>query len=200
VRAEARDWTEELGSADTQVQAAALAALRAYLRGALAKGFARQLSDTDLDEVTQEAVVRVHNKKDTFNGQSKFTTWAAAIAVNVALGELRRRRHKHVSLEDAAASGRALIEPAAAPEALRHGELMRALSKGIDTSLTERQRVALQAKLSGMPMSEIARRERMTPGALYKLLYDGRKRLLGSLQAQGFSRSDLAAMDTGIEP
>lgn len=32
----------------------------------------------------------MHGKIETFHGQSRFTTWAATIAVNCALSELRR--------------------------------------------------------------------------------------------------------------
>ncbi len=194
---EQRDWLSELGSPDASTQNAALASLRDYLRRALAKGFGRQLADGDLDELAQEAIVRVHEKKDAFNGQSRFTTWAAAIAVNLALGELRRRRFKDVSLEQASASGRSLIEHEKAPDDLRKSQLIGALRNAIRGSLSERQQEALFAKLSGMPMAEIARRQNMTKGALYKLLHDARKRLRTHLEAQGIFSSDLESMTTG---
>ena len=187
---EQRDWLSELGSPDAAVQSTAVASLRGYLRNTLAKGFGRQLTDDDLEELTQEAIVRTHAKKDTFHGQSRFTTWAAAIAVNLALGELRRRRFHNVSLEDAAESGHGLITPTDANE-LEKNQLLGALNDAIEHSLSPRQRTALHAKLSGMPMAEIARRQQTTPGALYKLLHDARKRLRAHLEARGITARDL---------
>jgi RNA polymerase sigma-70 factor (ECF subfamily) len=192
-----RDWLGELDSSDLAIQSAALEELQDYLRRSLAKGFGRQLTDADLDELSQEAIVRVHDKRDTFKGKSRFTTWAAAIAVNLALGELRRKRFKNVSLDEAVSSGRELIEPAHAPEALSHGQLMATLHDGISESLSERQREALLAELAGMPMAEIARRQGTTRGALYKLLHDARKRLRAHLEAQGFDSTDLEPMNAG---
>ncbi len=192
-----RDWLAELGSSDPAVQSAALSSLRDFLRRTLAKGFGKELSDGHLEELAQEAIVRIHEKKATFKGQSKFTTWAAAIAVNLALGELRRRRFKNVSLEDAAASGSALIEPPRVSSEMQSNQLMEALRIGIAQRLSERQREALTAKLSGMPVAEIARRQNTNQGALYKLLHDARKRLREHLEAQGFDASDLGTLQQG---
>ena len=194
---EQRDWLAELASSDVAVESAALASLREFLRRTLAKGFGSQLPDADLEELAQEATVRVHQKKASFNGNSRFTTWAAAIAVNLALSTLRRQRFKNVSLDDAAASGLALIVPPRAPGALAKAQLMGALSEAIETKLSERQREALHAKLSGMPMVEIARRQNTSVGALYKLLHDARKRLRASLEARGFDSSDPTSISAG---
>lgn len=61
---------------------AALAELRVFLRGALARSFGRQFTDGDLDDLTQESLLRIHSRLDSFEQQSRLTTWATAIAVN----------------------------------------------------------------------------------------------------------------------
>jgi RNA polymerase sigma-70 factor (ECF subfamily) len=162
---------------------AALSALRAFLRGALARSFARQLSDGDLDDVTQESLLRIHSRLDSFQNQSRFSTWACAIAVNCALSELRRRRHQHLSLEETAAqASAALVQEAEHADAKRELELAR-LSQGIADALTDRQRQAILAKLGGLPLMEIARRLSTSQGAVYKLLHDARMRLKRYLEA-----------------
>ena len=164
-------WAESLRSEDQVTQARAAAELRDYLRRTLAKGFGRQLVDADLDDITQESLLKIHRKLDTFGGQSRFTTWAATIAVNYAVSELRRRRHQHVSLEDAAEQA---DWSADATTSEAEVELLR---RGINEALTERQRIAIEAALGGLPLSELARRQGVSQGAVYKLLHDARCRL-----------------------
>jgi len=172
-----------LDSTSEQERQVALGELRNFLRGALARSFARQFTDGDLDDLTQESLLRIHSRRDSFGHQSRFTTWATAIAVNCALSELRRRRHLHVSLEDAVArGGAALAADAEHASAERELELAR-LRRGISESLTERQREAVHAVLGELPLMEIARRLGTSQGAVYKLLHDARRRLKTYLEA-----------------
>ena len=53
--------------------------------------------DALAEETTQETLVRVMDKIDTFRGQSKITTWVYKIAVHIALSELRCHRWRDVS-------------------------------------------------------------------------------------------------------
>jgi RNA polymerase sigma factor (sigma-70 family) len=129
-----------------------------------------------------ESLLRIHQKLDTFQGQSRFTTWAATIAVNCALSELRRRRYQHVSLDDAAEQADWSTGDEHASEAQ-----IEALRRGIQEALTERQREAIEAALGGLPLMELARRQGVSQGAIYKLLHDARRRLKGYLEASGHS-------------
>ena len=90
-------------------QAAALADLRTYLlRAALftlrrARGhlglMARAEIEALAEDCAQEAVLAVVQSLDRFRGESRFTTWAYAFAVNVALMAARRERWKRVPLD-----------------------------------------------------------------------------------------------------
>ena len=169
-------WIEGLqGTA----QSAVVSELRDYLRRTLAKGFGRQLQDADLEDLTQECVVRVQQKLDTFAGQSRFTTWAATIAVNTALSALRKRRYQHVSIEQAGEQA----DWSAAKDAGDDEQRIALLRRGIAEALTERQREAIQAALGGLPLMELARRYQVSQGAVYKLLHDARRRLKHFLEA-----------------
>jgi RNA polymerase sigma-70 factor (ECF subfamily) len=148
--------------------------LRDFLRRTLAKGFGQQLQGADLEDITQDALLRVHQKIETFQGQSRFTTWAATIAVNGALSELRRRRYQHVSIEDA---GERADWSHGENEDTDSEEQVELLRRGIAEALTERQREAIQAALGGLPLMELARRYDVSQGAVYKLLHDARRRL-----------------------
>ena len=56
----------------------------------LARGILR--NDADAEDVVQETYVRAFTHLDQFRGDSSFSTWLSRIAMNEALGRLRRRR------------------------------------------------------------------------------------------------------------
>src|SRR5262245_27095555 len=98
-------WVEELSAQEP----AALADLRAHLvraarfairrRLATAPGVAADEVDARAEDSAQEALLLVLRYLGTFRGEARFLTWAAAIAVGVALGALRRRLWRDLSLD-----------------------------------------------------------------------------------------------------
>jgi len=158
------------------------------LRSGLAAALADRadVSDADLDDFTQEAVLRVMERFDTFRGDSKFTTWAMAVAVRVSLKALRRRRWAGVPIDDTL-SDLASAEPVAGVLARdARAELLAALRAAIATELTPRQRQVLLGELEGIPQVVLADRMASTPGAIYKTSHDARKKLKAALQRAGF--------------
>ncbi len=192
-------WIGDLRAPDRRDDASS--ALHGFLRGTLARGFGRQLADADLDDLAQQAVMRTIERLDAFRGDSKFTTWAASIAVNTALGELRRRRHAGASLDEVIEQGQAALSRApAAAGRLQHEDMSAVLREAIERALTDAQRQALYAELGGLPLMEIARRTGRKRGALYKLMHDARKRLRADLESRGLTAADLlpTAADEGM--
>lgn len=180
-------WIEALRACGPATsQADVVSDLRDFLRRTLAKGFGRRLAPEDLEDLAQESVLRVHGKLDSFQGQSRFTTWAATIAVNCTLSELRRRRYQHVSIDEA--GERADWSPREGDSAADE-EQIALLRRGIAEALTDRQREAIQAALGGMPLMELARRWNVSQGAVYKLLHDARRRLRGYMEATNATAS-----------
>lgn len=165
--------------------------LRAFLFGALTKGFGGQLDPGAREDLVHQSMVVILQRASTFRGDSQFTTWATSIAVNAALSELRRARQKNVSLDDARATGEAFFQDAAAPVGLARQDAKRVLRQAMDAALTDRQRQALYAELGGMSPSVVAERMGTSKGALYKLLHDARKRLRTYFEQNGIALSDL---------
>jgi RNA polymerase sigma-70 factor (ECF subfamily) len=56
----------------------------------IARGILRD--DSEAEDVVQEAYVRAFTGLDQFRGEAAFSTWLTRIAMNEALGRLRRRR------------------------------------------------------------------------------------------------------------
>jgi RNA polymerase sigma-70 factor, ECF subfamily len=160
--------------------------------------------DANIEDFAQEALIKIMSNLDSFRGESRFTTWAKKIAMNVALTELKRRRWQNVSLQDLlarrTATGRGLADPQLTPEQEAFQNMVLAKLRGIiDEELTDRQREAVVAViLEGMPIAEVARRMGTNQNALYKLLHDARKKLKLRMEAAGLSPQEvLAAFDEG---
>ena len=155
-------------------------------------------------DFAQEALIKILGNLDSFRGESRFTTWALKIAMNVALTELKRKRWRDVSLQELVARHKAANrEPAdtqLSPEQLAlQNTVLQELRRIVDEELTDRQREAVVAVLlEGMPISEVARRMGTNQNALYKLLHDARKKLKRQMEAAGLSAKEvLAVFDEG---
>jgi RNA polymerase sigma-70 factor (ECF subfamily) len=184
-------------------QAEALADLRAFLVRGLRYALANR-SDVDeqiREDFAQDALLKILNALDTFRGESRFTTWAQKIAVNVAFTELRRRRWQDTSLE-AITEGMSLdfvpdmlIDRSAGPDQQAvQSAFLETLRRLIATELTDKQRQALIAiRIQGMPLEEVASRMGTNRNALYKLLHDARQRLKKKLEEEGLSPQDVLA-------
>src|SRR5947207_7921403 len=48
-------------------------------------------NDADAEDVTQDVLLQVLRKRDTFRGESAFPTWLHRVTVNAALGHRRKR-------------------------------------------------------------------------------------------------------------
>lgn len=182
-------------------QEEALADLRAFLVRGLRYALANR-SDVDeqlREDFAQDALLRILNALETFRGESRFTTWAQKIAVNVAFTELRRRRWQDTSLE-AITEGTSLdfvpdmlIDRTAGPDQQAvQSAFLETLRRLISTELTDKQRQALIAiRIQGMPLEEVARRMGTNRNALYKLLHDARQRLKKKMEEEGLSPQDV---------
>ena len=160
------------------------------------------VTETDLEDFVQDALVKILDALDSFRGESRFTTWAQKIAVRVAFTELRRRRWADVSLQDLTSryededlTPAVLTDPAASPEQRTTQQmLLEMVQRLIAEELTERQRQAITAAMiGGMPLDELARRMGTNRNALYKLIHDARQRLKARMIEEGLSVEDVLA-------
>jgi RNA polymerase sigma-70 factor, ECF subfamily len=189
------DWIAEL-TGDGPVREDALRRLHALLlRGARfqvsrmsamrAVVGAAQVEDI-IQLAADEAMVAVLSKLTTFEGRSRFTTWAYKFAVLQAAVELRRQAwsHREVPLDAAPP----LIEPRPSPDQYAEGaELATAARDAIDRVLTPHQRrIALALIVDEVPIDVLAERMGTNRNALYKTLHDARGRLRAHLADLGY--------------
>jgi RNA polymerase sigma-70 factor (ECF subfamily) len=194
------EWADALRAEDPD----SLAELRLVLVEALRPMLRRKApaqADALAEDFAQDALLHILDRLDTFRGEARFTTWAAKVAVRLALSEFRRLRWKDVSLDDlldVRPDGPVAAEPdPASPEAAAMtAERVALMRELVAEVLTERQRTAIEAvMLHGMPIEEAARRMDTNRNALYKLLHDARQRLKQALEARGLGPDDLLPDD-----
>ena len=161
-------------------------------------------ADANVEDFAQEALIKITDNLNSFRGESRFTTWAQKIAMNIALTELKRRRWRDVSLQDLfarrEAADRGPADTQLTPEQLTlQNAVLGELRRMVDEELTAMQREAVVAVLlEGMPISEVAGRMGTNQNALYKLLHDARRKLKRRMEATGISpREMLATFEEG---
>ncbi len=180
------------------------------LRATLVRGLRYALiqrygvTEADVEDFVQDALVKIMDALDTFRGESRFTTWAQKIAVRVALSELRRKRWENISLQNLLSRYEGdytpsyLKEPDPSPEQQVTQQMLASLVQDlIDEELTDLQRQALTAvMIGGMPPGELARRLGTSRNTIYKRVHDARARLQEALLAHDLAPQDvLAAFD-----
>lgn len=114
-------------------------------------------------DVTQETFLRVVRRAAEFKHESRFSTWAYAIARNLCLDELRRAQHRrHPSLDETSEEGRSLGErvpdPSLDTERRAGGaELRRGIEEAVERLPEDQREVFLLRQLAGLPFAEIAK-------------------------------------------
>ena len=140
------------------------------------------------DQAADDAFMSIRRRLGEFRGESRFTTWAYKFAVLEVSGKVTRhawqRPDRPVGVEDwEVLPGRLGLQPEAASE-LR--ELLGALRRAVDDHLTPMQRsVFVALMLDGTPLDVVAATLGASRGAVYKMLFDARRKLLVQLVADG---------------
>jgi RNA polymerase sigma-70 factor (ECF subfamily) len=153
------------------------------------RGLLHGADATEVDDLAQQAaddaMVAVLRRLGSFEGRSRFTTWAYKFAVLQAGVAVRGHawRGRDVPLPDAVVLADVGPSPAEMTEA---AQLARAVHDAITTELTPHQRrVVLALLVEGVPIDVLAERLGSSRNALYKALHDARQRLRRALEASG---------------
>jgi len=170
----------------------------AQLRSVLLRGLSKSLNNRygkpfNAEDVVQEALIKVLDSIEKFEGRSKFTTWAMTIATRIGISALRRKYHQDVSMEAFNTAAGYSIEVASTVDPSQsnsesRSEIFSLLQELIDTQLTDKQRLATRAFLSDFATDEIAEQLNMNRNAVYKLIHDARQKL-----KDGFARAGLTS-------
>jgi RNA polymerase sigma-70 factor, ECF subfamily len=201
--AESADWLRALSGAGHRREAA-LARLHELLvriaRGEAARRGPRlAITGPELDDLAYQAaadaLVAITGKLGQFRGESRFTTWAYKFVVFEVSAKVGRHfwRHPAVPL-DAEDWDRLPARFGADPaHQAEWGDLFAALRRAVDTELTQRQRAVFVAiVLNDVPLDTLVLHLGSSRNAIYKMLFDARRKIRAALNANGYLDHDPA--------
>lgn len=199
------EWVEYLSSpADEQAVQQLRDILVRGLKPALSKYVDRELNQF-VEDVAQDALLKILDNVDTFRGESKFVTWAMKIAVREGLTELRKKRWDDISIEDLKGPGgddgneqgeiysELFASEDISPEQAASQKMMiEQVQSIIDNILTERQKKAITAILiNGLPITVVAEQMGTNRNNMYKLIHDARKKIKNEFEVHGIDPEQL---------
>ena len=192
------DWVRRLKSEGTERDQACEELRVILVKGLTATIRNRYDSKVQPEDIAQDSLIKILDKIDSFEGRSKFTTWAMSIAVRLAISSMRRKHFRDVSMSSLLENS-LRFEPAATPEPTndterQKAELLSKLRELIDTNLTDKQRDAMHSLLNGMPVEVFAEKTGSKRNAVYKLIHDARVKLRRGFEQAGYKAEDISSV------
>jgi RNA polymerase sigma-70 factor (ECF subfamily) len=199
--AESAEWLQALAGTGP-AREAGLARLHELLvriaRGEVARrGPQLRITGPELDDLAcqaaADALLAITAKIGQFRGESRFTTWAYKFVIFEVSAKIGRHFWRHPSVPLDAEDWDRLparfgSDPAYQAE---WRELFAALRRAVDTELTARQReVFVAIVLNGVPLDALVISLASSRNAIYKMLFDARRKLRAALVANGYLRDD----------
>ena len=146
-------------------------------------------NDADAEDVTQDVLLQVVRKLDTFRGDAQISTWLHRVTVNAALMKIRSRsRRPEVQAEESL-----LFQSPRRPEsggvppaldALGRGEILEAVRLGLSRLPEEIRAVVRLRDIEGMELREISGLLGVCCSTVKTRLHRGRMALRGLLEAR----------------
>ena len=141
--------------------------------------FARRLGSdcADLEDLVQETVIAIHDRRASYDRALPFTAWLHSIARYKLIDHLRRRGvRKHVPLDDAGVLA-AADETDAALASIDIGRLLEALP--------EKHRVSIMlTRIEGRSVAETAELTGQSPSGVKINVHRGIKRLIARVRGK----------------
>lgn len=194
-----QDWPSRMRDNSELVRDQAIESLRAYLVRGLTRSLTHRYGGrVDVNDVAQEALLKILDSLDSFRGRSKFETWAMSIAIRIGISELRRKYYRTLSLGAMADDGVQFDLPDNKIVGETNQEEQRSmivlLQRLIEDILSDRQRIAIRGTLAGLSVEVIAERLGSNRNAVYKLMHDARMRLRHGFEHAGVTAEEISTL------
>ena len=150
--------------------------------------------DDVVNQVADDALMAIKAKVTDFRGESRFTTWAYRFVVFEVSTKVGRHvwRNRPASIDDDAWEQIPDSFGTSPHLAIEQREALAVLRRAIDHDLTDLQRrVFVAIALNQVPMDAFARELGSNRNAIYKTLFDARRKLRVSLAAAGHPRPEM---------
>src|SRR5271155_3958336 len=198
------EWLRALQGTEADREAACLRLHAMLVR--IARHEVRRRSDhleiagPELDDVAHQAaadaMVAILAKAGQFRGESRFTTWAYKFVIFEVSTKIGRHfwRNRTVAMDDEDWSrlpDRFGLDPAHEAE---WRDLVTALHQAVEDDLTDRQRqIFVAIVLNGASLDSLVAELGSNRNAIYKMMFDARRKLRAALVAKGVMDTESAA-------
>jgi RNA polymerase sigma-70 factor, ECF subfamily len=194
---ESAGWLSALTGTGAEREAA-LARLHELLvriaRGEVGRRAPRlRIAGPELDDLAYQAaadaLLAITAKIGQFRGESRFTTWAYKFVIFEVSAKIGRHFWRHPSVPLDAEDWQRLpdrfgFDPAQESE---RRDLLAALRRAVDEELTPRQReVFVAIVVNEVPLDALAAQLGSNRNAIYKMMFDARRKLRAALAANGY--------------
>ena len=194
---DSRQWVRVLSGTGPQREAGLARLHELLLRIARAELQRRngqfRITGPELDDLAYQAAAdalpAIDLKLGQFRGESRFTTWAYKFVIFEVSAKIGRHFWSHPAVPMDAEDwdrlpGRLESDPARETE---RRELAGAVRRAVDEQLTPRQRkVFVTIVLNGVPLDALVVELGSTRNAIYKTMFDARRKLRAGLAANGY--------------
>jgi len=203
IDAESAGWLRALAEPGA-AREAALARLHGLLLPIARREVARRgprlaITGPELDDLAYQAaadaLLAITGKVRQFRGESRFTTWAYKCVMLEVSAKIGRHFWRHPAVPLGAEQWEQLparfgFDPAGEAE---WRDLAAAVRRAVDTELTPRQRGVFAAiVVNGVPLDALVVSLGSSRGAIYKVMFDARRKLRAALAANGYLPDDSA--------
>jgi RNA polymerase sigma-70 factor (ECF subfamily) len=171
--------------------------LRAARREVHRRGAGTAVTGRELDDLAtqaaDDATYAILAKVDQFRGESRFTTWAYRFVVLEVSHKVGRHFWRQPRAELTDEDWNRLPDRLGAPpdHVAEVRELTRAVRRAVDDLTDHQRRIFEAAVLQGVPLEALAVRHDTTRNALYKTLFDARRKIRAHLVANGYLGDEL---------
>ena len=158
-----------------------------------------RITGPELDDLAYQAaadaLLAITGKIGQFRGESRFTTWACKFVIFGVSAKIGRHFWQTPGVPLDAEDwdrlpGRFGFDPAQEAE---WRDLLVAVRRAVDDELTPRQRqVFVAIVLNNVPLDALALELASNRNAIYKMLFDARRKLRAALAANGYLSHDIA--------
>jgi RNA polymerase sigma-70 factor, ECF subfamily len=195
--AESAEWLRMLTGTGVQREQAVARLHALLLRVARAELRRREgrlpISGPELDDVAHQAaadaLLAITGKLGQFRGESRFTTWACKFVIFEVSSKIGRHFWRRPAVPLDAEDWDRLPDRFGADPAdhAQWQELITVLRRAVHDELTERQRrVFVAIVLNGVPLDALVVELGSNRNALYKTMFDARRKLRAALAAHGY--------------
>ncbi len=199
--AESARWVQALAEPGA-AREVALAQLHELLLPIARREVARRgpqlaITGPELDDLAYQAaadaLLAITSKVGQFRGESRFTTWAYKFVILEVSAKIGQHFWRHPAVPMDAEDWDRLparfgLDPARQAE---WGDLFAALRRAVDTELTARQReIFVAIVLNDVPLDTLVLSLGSNRNAIYKMMFDARRKLRADLAANGYLPDD----------